>query len=222
MSSDLETGIAAALNGGDITSVELSELIAETEAAIPIARAVAKEARGKLLNPALPADAKARAAADQAALTADRLQAAIEPLQKRAAEVYHDEEIARWRPKYEALRDQRDALAERLREVYLPFCEQIVPVLAAIENLDVEIRMLNHHAPVEDTPYLATTEEFARGKFTGLSVVVDIKLPAWTTSSMVPVWPPNRSVDAAMITPMPATDPRAYSDRWWEVQRAAG
>lgn len=176
----------------------------------------------RLLDPRKPADARTRATVLEATLVVERLKASLEPLQKRAAEVYHDEEVARWMPHYQSLKDQRDALAERLREVYLPFTEAVVPLLREIEQLDISIRQLNFSAPHDGAQHLATTEEFARGRFTGLSVVVDMKLPAWSASAMASLWPPNRSVDAAMITPMPSTDPRAYSADWWQVQRGAG
>jgi hypothetical protein len=46
-----------------------------------------------------------------------------------------------------AAASMRDELAARLKALYLPFCSAIVPILTAIEQLDVEIRMLNHNAP---------------------------------------------------------------------------
>ncbi len=48
----------------------------------------------------------------------------------------------------------------------------------------------------------------------------DVRLPKWE-GSPVPVWPPYRPLDPALITPVPPGDPRLYTSRWYEVWRNA-
>ena len=44
-----------------------------------------------------------------------------------------------------------------------------------------------------------------------------LRLPNWEGSEL-PVWPPHRPPDPAVIAPVLGGDPRLFSDRWWEVK----
>jgi hypothetical protein len=191
-------------------------LLSEIEVAIPAAQETVEEARARMLDPRQAVVGKARAAVAEAALLVERLQAALPPLQKRYSEVYDAEEVAAWRAKAEPLRAERDELAAALQDLYRPFCEAVVPILHAIENLDVRIRTLNSSSP---DGHLGCTEESVRGqcRATDLTVTRDLKLPCWGPSAS-PLWPPFRGIDPALITPL--VDQRAFSDEWW--RRAAG
>jgi chromosome segregation ATPase len=218
---NLEKRIAAAL-GEPTNSAALAELIAEIETAIPAAQEAVEQARTRMLDPRRQVDGKARQALQDALLAVDRLQASLPPLQQRAAEVYSAEELERWRPKAEALQAERDDLAQKLAALYAPFAREIVPLLGTIESLDVKIRQLNLASP-DGVSHLCSVEERARGQFSAadLTITRDLKLPSWVASA-VPAWPPNRSVDASLIAPMPAIDSRAFGPDWWQVARAAG
>ena len=49
-----------------------------------------------------------------------------------------------------------------------------------------------------------------------LSIMKDLKLPVWD-GSLLPLWPPHRPIDPALIAPMAGGDPRLYTGDWWQV-----
>jgi hypothetical protein len=128
--------IASAL-ADDISSGDLAALISETEAAIAKADATADEERTKALDPVLSPDAtSAREAMQAAEFARDRLRTVLPRLQNRLREVQLEEEFARWLPRRNAAMARRDELAAKLREVYPPFIQAIVPLLLEIEEVD--------------------------------------------------------------------------------------
>ena len=78
----LEQKIAAALTAADVTSTDLSQLIAEADAAIAAAEKTAEEERTKALDPALSPDPKqAREAMQDAEFVRDRLKTLLPRLE---------------------------------------------------------------------------------------------------------------------------------------------
>jgi hypothetical protein len=67
------------------------------------------------------AAAEARAAMADALFTVERLRVAVEALTARRRALADDEEDARRRERYEALKKERDQLAHELRALYSPF-----------------------------------------------------------------------------------------------------
>jgi hypothetical protein len=77
--------------------------------------------------------------------------------------------------------------------LYRPFQETIVPLLHQIEEADNEAHRLNGSKPLDANgrPYgdgrcLCDTEQVVRG---GMSILKDLKLPAWEGGA---AWPPHR------------------------------
>ncbi len=218
----LEERIATALVD-DIKSPDVAALIAETEAAIRDADTNAKVERIKGLDLLASPDAdNARQAMQAAEFARDRLQAASPRLEKRYCEVVAAEEFARWLPRQEAVKARRDALAADLRDRYIPFINEFVPLLLDIEEADREVQRINEAAPRDGAigMRLHSVEEEARGPETCganmLSIIKHLKLPSWEPSS-VPVWPPHRPIDPALIAPVAGGDPRLYTGDWWQV-----
>jgi hypothetical protein len=96
----------------------------------------------------------------------DRLRTVLPCLQQRRQQVLAEEELARWLPQYEAAKAQRDALAEKLREVYVPFINEFLTLGLEIENADAEVRRVNAAKPDEGASgkLLVSVEEHARGR----------------------------------------------------------
>jgi hypothetical protein len=212
--STLEKRIAAAL-ASEITSADLTTLIAETETAITEAYAAAKTARATALDPLVSPDATiARASMEEAAFRRDRLRTSLPRLQARYRDVAAAEELARWLPRRDAAQARRDELSLRLRELYVEFVDQFVPLLNEIEQSDREIRRVNDAAPSEGATglYLNSVEGEARG---GNNLMRDLRLPAWQVGSAA-LWPPL--FNPALIAPMALGDPRQYSGVWWQVK----
>jgi hypothetical protein len=218
----LEERIATALVD-DIKSPDVAALIAETEAAIREADTNAKAERIKGLDLLASPDAdNARQAMQAAEFARDRLQAALPRLEKRYCEVVAAEEFSTWLPLHEAAKMRRDALSSKLRDRYIPFVNEFLPLLLEIEEADREVRRVNEAAPRDGAigTRLHSVEEEARGPETCganmLSIIKHLKLPSWEPSS-VPVWPPYRPIDPALIAPVAGGDPRLYTGDWWQV-----
>jgi hypothetical protein len=112
-----------------------------------------------------------------------------------------------------------------LRDLYLPFVEAIVPLLLNIEKADLEIRQVNLAAPAKAKLggyLLRSVEEEARGpsalQLRHLQILKDLRLPNWDGGEL-PVWPPHRPPNPAVIAPMLGGDHRLSTDRWWEVKQ---
>jgi hypothetical protein len=155
----------------------------------------------------------------------ERLRALLPRLQARAIEVAEAEEFAHWLPQQQAAEANRDKLAVKLSELYLPFVDAMVPLLHEIEKADHEIWQVNQAAPYKakcEGYFLHTVEEQARGpsarQLRDLQIMKHLRLPNWEGSEL-PVWPPHRPPDPAVIAPMLGGDPRLYTDRWQEVQQ---
>jgi ParB family chromosome partitioning protein len=104
-----------------------------------------------------------------------------------AAEVH-----ACWLSQYEATKAKQAALAQELEALYPPFQAMMVDLLYRIEDVDGEARRVNDAKPATshcDGRLLGNTESVARAPG-GLSIVKDLKLPAWEDNS-IPAWPPQ-------------------------------
>jgi hypothetical protein len=223
--TSLKQRIVSALVG-DIASGDLAALISDTEAAIARAAATADEERAKAVDPVLSPDAAtARETVQAAEFARDRLRTVLPRLQSRLREVQSDEELARWLPRQQAAEARRDELAAKLRDLYLPFVQAIVPLLLDIEDADQEIRLVNHEAPYKaksEGRLLESVEYAARGpsasKLRDLQIVKDLRLPNWEGNEL-PIWPPHRPFILGMPTFILSGDPRLSTGDWWQVKQ---
>jgi hypothetical protein len=228
----LERRIAAALSAKDIASADLATLIGETEAAIAEADATATAEREKALDPiASPDLAAARAAMDDAQFASRRLKTLLPRLQARFAKVSAQEDYDGWVSDYERVKAMRDAAAEELSRLYVPFVSQFVSLLHRIEATDGEVRRVTAAKPTHadaangDGRSLLPVELHARGLADfgrSESIMRDLHLPAWEADAR-PLWPPYRNVavDLAVLTAQigeRARDPRLSTAEWWKVK----
>jgi hypothetical protein len=231
----LEKRITAALSAKDIASADLATLIAETEAAIAEADATATAEREKALDPiASPDLADARAAMDDAQFASRRLKTLLPRLQRRFTKVSDQEAYDRWVSDYERVKAMRDAAAEELSRLYVPFVSQLASLLHRIETVDAEAQRVNDSKPFHATAAngdgrsLLPVELHARGIADlgrSESVLKDLHLPSWEADAR-PLWPPYRNVavDLAVLTAQigqQARDPRLSTGDWWKVREDA-
>ena len=176
----------------------------------------ADEQRTKALDPVLSPDAAAAREAMQAAeFTRERLRTVLPRLQKRLREVQEDEVLEQWLPRRNDAAERRDELAEKLREIYVPFVRTILPLMFEIEEVDREIRLVNNAAPqkaINTGGYLLdSVEHAARGpsalQLRHLEIMKDLRLPNWEGAEL-PVWPPHRPMILTGLTPAMLGDPR--------------
>ena len=119
-SPTLEQRIAAALMTADVTSTDLSQLIAETEVGIATADATAEQERERALDPVKSPDPKqARQAMEEAIFARDRLRTLLPRLQQQHKEVQEKEYVERWRKDFERVEAKRDALAASMQSFTL-------------------------------------------------------------------------------------------------------
>jgi hypothetical protein len=209
--SELEKRIATALTS-DVKATDLAALIVEVETAQ--ADTEADTEREKALDVLVSPDAsKARAAAEDAAFTRDRLRNVMPRLQQRQQKVAMAEEIARWLPQHDAAKARCDELAQRLRDIYVEFVDEFMPLVTEIEDADREIRRVNEALPNEGATglYLRSVAEACGGN----NLLKDLRLPAWQAGA-APLWP--RQFNPALIAPVVAGDPRQSSGDWWRIK----
>jgi hypothetical protein len=127
----------------------LSELIAESDAAVAEADATAEREKIRALDPALSPDPrKARQAMEDATFAANRLRTLQPRLRQRLQHVAYAEAHARWLETYTAVKEKRDAAAEELKQLYPEVVGKLVELLTRIRSIDAEVRAVNERKPV--------------------------------------------------------------------------
>jgi hypothetical protein len=145
----LEARIASALGDAGITSTVIADLYAQAVDAIAAAEAAVTEAKQQATDTARPPAFAAHEAVAAAELRRDWLQVALGKLAAHHRKVGARERYTAWLPKHEQAKSKRDLLAARLRAVYEPFVEQIVPLLHEIAAVDAELDRVNTSKPVD-------------------------------------------------------------------------
>ena len=214
----LEQKIAAALTAADVTSTDLSQLIAETEAAITTADKTAEEERTKALDPVAVTRPEGRRVrrCRTAEFVRDRLKTLLPRLQARHEELQAKEYETRWYAELEKVEAKRDALVEELR-VYPAMVAKLVDILSRIPAIDAEVSRINGSAPPGVKDRLLGVEQQARGVegfgVSGawdphglLALAADLKLPKFEADGnrYQYSWPPpqpNLAFQIAAIRP---------------------
>jgi hypothetical protein len=192
----LEERITSALANVSITSAELSGLIPETQAALTAAEATAQAEREKALNPVTSSDS---VEAEQLVWTAefrrDRLHSFLSRLRQRLAEVEASERVARWQEDYEAVKAERDELADEFAERYASLTAELCDLFRRAQAVDQECSRIDSQAPQGENRRLLGVEPTARSleRFSRSepSVVDLVKLPDWSQSDRM-IWPPRK------------------------------
>ena len=170
---DLDARIAAAFADG-AKSNDVATLIKDTEHAAASASDMAEQARNHALDPTLSGFelTDARKCMDDAAFKRDRLQAAMEKLRERLAQLKDQEENARRQVAYDKAKAVRDELAKELADLYPAFAQKLAELLPRIAINDAEIEYINNHALPRGADRLLVAELTARG------------LPGWVMNSV--------------------------------------
>jgi hypothetical protein len=211
--STIEQKITAALVDATLASTAIAALIEETQTALTEAEANIETERKKALDPLQSPDpVKAREAIGTAEFSRDRLRSLRPRLLQDFKKAEARERYERLKPRYEAVQAKRNALGEKLQDLYVSFLEAIVPLLREVEGVNAELRRLNwdvlQASVYDELPLLELFPE----QFLG-----DLRLPAWKADG--PSWPPHRSLDVSSIMPAPRHDPH-YSADWWACREA--
>jgi hypothetical protein len=211
--STIESRIAAMLSAADAKSDAIVALITEVEVAAQEADATATKTREEALDPATVVDtAMIGAAVATAALTRDRLQAALPRLRARYTEVREQEDIAAWKTDAEKLEVRRIAKMTEFADFYPPMCERMVDHLYSMCALDREIDDLNRRRPNGSVRAL----EYSTPAFT-----VDLKIPDPYNDDQ-PLWPPLQLTASQQLARAMLANPDAYTDRFVVSEAAAG
>jgi hypothetical protein len=151
----------------------------------------AEQARNHALDPTLSGSElkDARAGMDDAAFKRDRLQAALEKLRERLAELKYQEEHARRQVVYDKAEAVRDELAKELADLYPAFAQKLVELLVRVVINDRELDYINNHALPKGADRLLVAELKARG-LPGW-VVNSIEAPRITNQLYLPPWQPR-------------------------------
>jgi hypothetical protein len=207
----------------DISADDLYTLVEETKLAITTANNEATIAKATALDPLQSPDAsEARRSMEDAKFKTDRLRNLLLRLQTRLIEAGNHEDYLRWRKRFDPLKPKVDVAAEKLKAVYQKFAAELVPLLAEIEKIDVEVSQVSlakpYHAKAatNDGCFLRSVELTARG-LDGFGTyghkIMEIQLPDWEQQNKL-MWPPDRHVDYSQVVPTfrhPGGD-------WWRVK----
>jgi hypothetical protein len=170
-------------------SNDVATLIKDTEHGAASASDRAEQARTHALDPTLSGSElkDARAGMDDAAFKRDRLQAALEKLRERLAELKYQEENARRQEAYDKAKAVRDGLANELADLYPSFAQKLVELLARVVISDGEIDRINNALP-RGADRLLVAELKARGL---PWVANNVETPRITNQLCLPPWQPR-------------------------------
>jgi hypothetical protein len=209
-----------------VTSADLAALIEEAETKI------AKADQLWTIDPTLSPDPKAaRQMIMDTTLAADRLRPLLPKLQARYEQVHEQEQAAWWAEReavwlteYDALKRERDALAEELREVYPDAATKIADLFARIAVNNEALAELHRSRPAGVDQHLLLAELHARGLdyFTyDAPSLLTMHLFDWDTGRKIWPPPPPSLAAACAATAMPSYDRRFTADWAKENERRA-
>ena len=116
-------------------------------------------------------------------------------MRQRLAEVEASERVARWQEDYEAVKKERDELADEFAKRYASLTAELCDLFRRAEALDQECDRINSEAPKGEKRRLLGVELSARNleRFSRSepSVVDGVKLPDWSQSDRM-IWPPHK------------------------------
>jgi hypothetical protein len=160
----LEQQIAQALTDPQVASAGLDELISKTDEAVAEAAATAQAERDKALDLiASPDAAKAEQSVWAAELRRDRLRSSLVRLWERLHEVERVESTARWKADYDAVKTNRDMLAQEFAELYPTVTAQLCDLFQRAKVIDQECSRIDCEAPAGEHRRLRGVELTARG-----------------------------------------------------------
>jgi hypothetical protein len=203
-----------------VTSAYVAALIEETEAGI------AKAEKEREVDQTLALDPKAaRQAIADATFAANRLRTLLSKLQSRYQQLRDKEERTAWLAKFDALKPERDALAEELGELYPDAIAKLMDLFVRITANDNALSELHQARPTGMAQHLLSAELRARGldsfSYNTPSLLTSVHLIDWETGREI--WPaPKPSMAAAFAAiAMPSYDRRFTGDWAKENERRA-
>jgi hypothetical protein len=120
---------------------------------------------------------------------------------------------------YEEAAAEQATLAQELAELYPPFAAKIVDLLLRIQKADNRATHLDFYKPkgADGLPYgdgrsPRRTEEQARVRGGGLSILKDLRLPSWIANP-VTAWPPWRPLGLEVAAGYALRPRRAHPSR---------
>ncbi len=160
---------------------------------------------------------------ESAQFAAARLHSLLPRLQAKAREAEHEANRQEWQSRYEALKVERDKLADELQATYPKLVAQLVDLMSRAADLDRRLSALHQSRPSGAKGQLLSAElkarelsEFSRDE---PSISRELKLPSWTESNKLAWPPPARPVGVVLAEAMSGdVDPR-YSAHWREALR---
>ena len=135
----LEERITRVLANARITSLELTQLIPDAEAALAAAAATAEAEREKALDAVASRDsAKAEQSAWAAEFRRDRWRSSLTRLRQRLGEVEASERQRDWVEDYDTVKAKRDAVAKEFAERYPTLTAELCDLFRRAEAVDEE------------------------------------------------------------------------------------
>ena len=111
----------------------------------------------------------------------------LSKLQARYQQVHDQEPATAWLPEHDALKRERDALAEEVREVYPEAANKIVDLFVRIANNNKALSELHQARPAGVMEHLISAELHARGLIASLATRLHFSLRCACSISTVAV-----------------------------------
>ncbi len=211
----LEQKIAAALANANIGSADLTELVAEVEAALTTAEAAVKQEREQAIDLTVSPDATEahqRVVATQ--LAYDRLKAVLPRLKARLSEAIADEIDARWRSRAGRVEEKANEAAAAFAEQYPKHTQALLDLFVRMSQINAEISSINSEAPA-GVRHPRYPELVARGlpSFSADRPSILATVVLCDPSTGKAIWPPRQQPFSTTFT---LQVPPHSGDRWHE------
>jgi hypothetical protein len=213
MTTTLESKIGAALANEHVASIEVAELIVETESALEKAHADVKTAHERKLDITVDQEV-AQQGVLSAELSVSRLVGALDRLKEHHNTLLLAEISARWAARFEAVEKRRDAAVKHFNR-YPELANAMAQVLAEAAAVDQEVRAINAERPDGTQGYLYSVELTARGLKS-----FSRDEPSLAETVILPgLWPPRRNPSAAIEMLMASPAAPSGGDWWADRER---
>jgi hypothetical protein len=207
MTTILESKIGTMLANEHVASIEVAELIVETESALEKAHADVKTAHERKLDITVDQEV-AQQGVLSAELSVSRLVGALDRLKERHNTLLLAEISSRWAARFEAVEKRRDAAVKHFNR-YPELANAMAQILSEAAAVDQEVRAINAERPDGAQGYLYSVELTARGLKS-----FSRDEPSLAETVVLPgLWPP-RSNPSAAIEMLMASPAHYYGDNW--------
>ena len=216
--SSLESEIGAALTSETISGDALSDLILRVQEAIVASEAESKRCQEAIYDIDVKDPKAEHVAMEESVIMAGRLQTALTRLHRKRTAVETSSRLAAWESEFNALKDERNALADELVDTYPEAAAKLIDLFSRISAFDGRLSTLRQNRPGGIKAHLADVELEVRGleRFTRDTPSIIQQVLLFDLSTGKQAWPPVVKRDLSFA--IPVIDDIRHSPDWWKPE----